>query len=174
MAALFFVSVSSAHVRRTPARCVGRPAPVLCAVRFHHWRTEVLRARLGYPARPFRRDPSHVHGAARARLLDGWVRRHQEWKHRYHQAELRAPWLRAPFYQQAMCIHGYESVDWHEPGSPGGGLQFLLSTWLAHGGARFAPAPSMATPDQQLEVAYRVVGVDGGWHEWSTHSLCGL
>jgi hypothetical protein len=109
----------------------------------------------------------------RLRILAYWrgvlatTRRH--W-HSYQ----TAPWLHDPFLSQAKCIHSKESVDWHEPGSPGGGMQFLESTWLAWGGATYAPAPSLATPEEQLRVAYRVVRHDGGWGEWSTAPLCGL
>lgn len=43
-----------------------------------------------------------------------------------------------------------------------GGLQFHLSTWLGAGGADFAPYPHLATREQQIAVAERVVAAAGG------------
>ncbi len=42
-----------------------------------------------------------------------------------------------------------------------GGLQFSPSTWSAHGGGQFAPAANMATKDQQIAVAERVLASQG-------------
>ncbi|MEU2715364.1 transglycosylase family protein [Streptomyces sp. NPDC007205] len=42
-----------------------------------------------------------------------------------------------------------------------GGLQFTRSTWEAYGGARYAPRADLATRDQQIAVAERVLGGQG-------------
>src|SRR6476469_407252 len=38
-----------------------------------------------------------------------------------------------------------------------GGLQFAPGTWRSHGGSEFAPSAHMATKDEQLAVAERVL-----------------
>ncbi|MCZ4553637.1 peptidoglycan DD-metalloendopeptidase family protein [Gordonia rubripertincta] len=50
-----------------------------------------------------------------------------------------------------------------------GGLQFAPSTWTGHGGAEFAPTANKATPQQQMEVANRVL-IGQGWNAWPTTS----
>ncbi|MGL6235039.1 MAG: transglycosylase family protein [Segniliparus sp.] len=42
-----------------------------------------------------------------------------------------------------------------------GGLQFSPSTWNAHGGGQFAPAANLATREQQIAVAERVLASQG-------------
>jgi hypothetical protein len=42
-----------------------------------------------------------------------------------------------------------------------GGLQFTPSTWLAFGGADVAPRADLATRDQQIAVAERVLAEQG-------------
>jgi hypothetical protein len=42
-----------------------------------------------------------------------------------------------------------------------GGLQFTPSTWLAFGGADFAPRADLATRDQQIAVAEKVLAEQG-------------
>jgi len=46
-----------------------------------------------------------------------------------------------------------------------GGVQFLQSTWLAMGGAEFAPDAYLATREEQIIVAERLVAVSG-WGAW--------
>jgi hypothetical protein len=46
-----------------------------------------------------------------------------------------------------------------------GGLQFLPSTWSAHGGGTFAASANLATRDQQIAVAERVLASQG-WGAW--------
>lgn len=116
------------------------------------------------------------HPLRRDAVLTYWVGVHKRTVKRYVAWVNRPAWLRDPFYSQALCIHYYESGDWYEPGSPGGGMQFIQSTWTNSvvRGYEFAPEPSGATPVEQLHAAYRLVSHDGDWHEWSTHRLCGL
>jgi hypothetical protein len=42
-----------------------------------------------------------------------------------------------------------------------GGLQFSAGTWAAHGGGQYAPAANMATKEQQIAVAERVLATQG-------------
>ncbi|AFM19131.1 transglycosylase-like protein [Mycolicibacterium chubuense NBB4] len=42
-----------------------------------------------------------------------------------------------------------------------GGLQFSASTWSGHGGGEFAPAAHLATKDEQIAVAERVLATQG-------------
>ena len=42
-----------------------------------------------------------------------------------------------------------------------GGLQFNQGTWAAHGGTEFAPAANLATKDQQIAIAERVLATQG-------------
>lgn len=49
-----------------------------------------------------------------------------------------------------------------------GGFNFLVSTWLAMGGGRFASKPEYATPYQQYLIAKRTVAVSG----WSQFPVC--
>jgi murein DD-endopeptidase MepM/ murein hydrolase activator NlpD len=46
-----------------------------------------------------------------------------------------------------------------------GGLQFLAETWASHGGSAFAPAAHLATREQQIAVAERVLDSQG-WRAW--------
>src|SRR6478735_2336123 len=42
-----------------------------------------------------------------------------------------------------------------------GGLQFSPSTWSAHGGGQYAPAANMASKDEQIAIAERVLASQG-------------
>src|SRR3954464_12047922 len=42
-----------------------------------------------------------------------------------------------------------------------GGLQFSPSTWSGHGGGEFAPAANLASKDEQIAVAERVLATQG-------------
>jgi hypothetical protein len=42
-----------------------------------------------------------------------------------------------------------------------GGLQFSPGTWTSHGGGEYAPSAHMATKDEQIAVAERVLGTQG-------------
>ena len=46
-----------------------------------------------------------------------------------------------------------------------GGLQFTKSTWLAHGGGRYAPFANYASREQQIAIAQRVLSTQG-WVAW--------
>ncbi|MEU3520103.1 transglycosylase family protein [Streptomyces sp. NPDC006654] len=55
------------------------------------------------------------------------------------------------------------SGDWHINTGNGyyGGLQFTQSTWEAYGGTRYAPRADLATRDQQMAVAEKVLDGQG-------------
>lgn len=76
--------------------------------------------------------------------------------------------------RQALCVHRYEG-SWTDPGAPFyGGMQFDYSTWLANGGGRYAQTANLATPHEQLHIAY-VTWKQRGWYPWPTTArLCGL
>ncbi|MCX6483297.1 MAG: transglycosylase family protein, partial [Mycobacterium sp.] len=42
-----------------------------------------------------------------------------------------------------------------------GGLQFSPGTWSGHGGGQFAPAANMATREQQIAIAEKVLATQG-------------
>jgi hypothetical protein len=46
-----------------------------------------------------------------------------------------------------------------------GGEQIALATWRAEGGLQFAPRPDLATREQQIGVAERILAVQG-WTAW--------
>jgi len=46
-----------------------------------------------------------------------------------------------------------------------GGLQFLPATWAGFGGSAFAPRADLATREQQIMVAQRVLAKQG-WGAW--------
>ena len=46
-----------------------------------------------------------------------------------------------------------------------GGVQFSYSTWLAFGGGEYAPTANLATKAQQIEIAEKVLAVQG-WGAW--------
>jgi resuscitation-promoting factor RpfA len=46
-----------------------------------------------------------------------------------------------------------------------GGLQFLPATWLGFGGGEYAPRADLATREQQIIVAERVLAKQG-WGAW--------
>jgi len=75
---------------------------------------------------------------------------------------------RVAWSKVAVCETG---GNWQMTGSSfSGGLGFANSSWLAYGGAEFAPNAGLATMDQQIIVAKRIQsnppdqnGCSGGW-----------
>ncbi len=131
-------------------------------------RTHALQHALQHHEWPIALTP--YHGESDLAHLHLWRHRRWTWWLRAHRHPYTYEW-----FQEAMCIHHYESGDWHEPGSPGGGMQFMEGTWLSAGGGIYASWPAYAQPWQQLIVAYHRWATDGGsWREWSTAPLCGL
>lgn len=66
------------------------------------------------------------------------------------------------------CVAACESGgDWQADTGNGyyGGLQFRQSTWEEHGGPEFAPRADLATREEQIRVAERVLGTQG-WGAW--------
>ena len=48
-----------------------------------------------------------------------------------------------------------------------GGLQFTIATWLRFGGGAYAHSANLASREQQIAVAQRVVAAQGGsYHDW--------
>jgi hypothetical protein len=68
----------------------------------------------------------------------------------------------------ASCESGN---DWHvNTGLYDGGLQFHPDTWRRYGGTAFAPFAYLATREQQITIARRVLAVEG-WEAWPACSL---
>jgi hypothetical protein len=66
-----------------------------------------------------------------------------------------------PSHEHWMAMHECEQPEvtggWTaQDSSYGGGEGIANSTWRAFGGTEFAPLPSQATPDQQIEIANRI------------------
>jgi murein DD-endopeptidase MepM/ murein hydrolase activator NlpD len=73
----------------------------------------------------------------------------------------------------ALCE---SSGDWSANTGNGyfGGLQFHPQTWTSHGGAAFAPSADLATREEQIAIAQRVLRTQG-WRAWPVCSaLLGL
>lgn len=120
----------------------------------------------------------HTHVQARRdRILTYWVRSHARAKRRYHawlRQQAASPWS-ASWYDAALCVHHYEGA-WDANTGNGftGGMQFLDSTWLSNGGGRYAPRAYLASPHDQLLVAYHLWRA-AGWNPWpNTAAMCGL
>lgn len=67
--------------------------------------------------------------------------------------------------QLAVCESG---GNWgHSPVSGGfsGGIMFHIDTWLTNGGGQFAPDAYLATREQQITVAEKVLE-RSGWRAW--------
>lgn len=64
----------------------------------------------------------------------------------------------------AACESG---GNWHINTGNGfyGGLQFTYSTWLGYGGGAYAPRADLATRDQQIAIAQKVLAGQG-WNAW--------
>lgn len=66
------------------------------------------------------------------------------------------------------------SGNWHINTGNGyfGGLQFTQSTWLAYGGGKYAPRADLATKDQQILIAEKVLSGQGpgAWPECSVRA----
>lgn len=95
----------------------------------------------------------------------------------------RTPWLHArlhrPFpswwLRAALCVHSREG-SWQANTGNGftGGMQFITSTWLANGGGVYAPAAYLASPHEQLHIAWNLYR-RAGWAPWpNTARMCGL
>jgi hypothetical protein len=69
----------------------------------------------------------------------------------------------------AQCESG---GNWHLRTGNGffGGLQFHPQTWLSAGGMEFAPSAELATREQQIAVARRVLATQG-WAAWPVCSV---
>jgi hypothetical protein len=86
-----------------------------------------------------------------------------------HRAAVGGPRLEA---RSALVWHALADCEsrghWHINTGNGftGGLQFLDSTWLANGGAEFAPSAYLATPEQQIIVGERLRASVGGFSHW--------
>ena len=70
----------------------------------------------------------------------------------------------ADWQKLAMCESG---GNWHINTGNGyyGGLQFSSGTWLAYGGGAYAGRADLATPEQQMAIANKVLAAQG-WNAW--------
>lgn len=58
---------------------------------------------------------------------------------------------------------------WSIAGRYSGGLQINSGTWKVFGGREFAAQPYLATREEQIEIARRILD-SGGWSQWPTCS----
>jgi hypothetical protein len=89
-------------------------------------------------------------------------------------AKAQPKWPDPPawFTRAALCIHRYESPDWHIHNWPySGGLQFLDSTWHTVGGHGQAGDASVGEQLWRAWLLYQ----QAGWGAWpNTSRICGL
>lgn len=121
------------------------------------------------------------HPARRIQILTYWTRtqRHAAKKyHRWRRARIIAahntPWS-ASWYNGAICVHEHEGA-WNSNTGNGyyGGMQFDSASWLANGGGSYASRADLASPHDQLLVAYHY-WQSSGWNPWpNTARMCGL
>lgn len=131
------VRASRSVVRSTPSSSSTRPATVQVTVEA---KAPTMRPSRQVPAERQSSSPSSVTSSRRAM----WLRL----------GDCEAP--------DRLWRYGAPGVG----GDPGyeqfeGFANFLNSTWLAHGGGRFARHAYDATPDQQIEVAEETLRVEG-------------
>jgi hypothetical protein len=172
VAALLATAASASAVTRIPHRCQTAPAERLCAIHFHHARANHFRSLLGLSKLPYR-WVAEAHPARRGRILTYWTAVHAQAKHRY-EARPRAPWSDG-WYRGAMCVHSREG-SWTSNTGNGyyGGMQFSSSSWLSNGGGQYASRADLASPFEQLMVAYHYWR-SSGWGPWpNTAAACGL
>lgn len=98
--------------------------------------------------------------AARARLLQQKKQRERAAEAQASQASAPGPTSGADWDGLAMCE---SSGDWHINTGNGfyGGLQFTQSTWVSFGGTHYAPRADLATREQQIAIAEKVLAVQG-------------
>ncbi len=74
----------------------------------------------------------------------------------------------ADWQKLAVCESG---GDWHINTGNGyyGGLQFSSGTWLGFGGGTYASRADLASPEQQMAIADKVLAVQG-WNAWPSCS----
>lgn len=136
------------------------------------------------------RTPFRSRGSLARTRSDGFVlylRRAWRLRARHARAQARSYLALHPYpgwwLDQAMCVHHYEgswTVDHGIGPGVSGGMQIGISEWHTFGGGAFAPAAYLATPAQQLLVAWRYYHGWGshhgsGWHPWpQTAAMCGL
>jgi len=116
------------------------------------------------------------YSAERHPELAPWRGRRIAWRARAHRVSLIpvAPWPPG-WLAGALCVHHYEGA-WDDDTGNGyfGGMQFDEGTWLANGGAAYAPRADLASPRDQLLVALATWRARG-WEPWpDTAAICGL
>ena len=131
-----------------------------------------FRLTLRAPAPKVRLKPKVIHTATRVEPVFVTGRAARAWAKTALLLDLgvTAPTLPVTVWDRlSQCEAG---GNWTENTGNGfyGGLQFLESTWLSHGGAQFAHWPQNATRAQQIVVARRVLANEG-WRAWPVCSL---
>lgn len=148
--------------------CDARPNPPLCKV--HWWVRAVHRREKSYG---LSRTTYH-YVAERHPSEYPYLRTRKHWRSIFDSLHQSRPWSQT-WYADALCVHSHEGA-WNDDTGNGfyGGLQFDYGTWLSNGGGRFAPTANLASPLEQLEVAY-TTWKSRGWEPWpNTARMCGL
>lgn len=78
----------------------------------------------------------------------------------------------APMTKWERLAHCESTGNWHINTGNGfyGGLQFTPSTWVAYGGAHYAPRADLASKGQQINIAEKVL-VSQGPGAWPVCSV---
>lgn len=159
-------------IHRIPRSCESSSAVRLCAVHVHVHRADQYRARLGL-GRLVYHWGAEAHPDRRGYILSRWTAIHQHWRSVWRHRS-RTPW-ESSWYSGALCVHHFEGA-WTAATGNGyfGGMQFSESSWLSNGGSVYASRADLATPHDQLLVAYHYWKA-AGWNPWpNTARLCGL
>ena len=145
--------------------------PALC--RLHWWvhRVHSLERERSLPR------SRYWYSAERHPAAAPWLEQREAWRGRAERVARipLAPWP-AGWLADALCVHSYEGA-WNAVDPTGtyrGGMQFDEGTWLANGGAAYAPRADLASPRDQLLVALATWRARG-WEPWpNTAAECGL
>jgi hypothetical protein len=174
--ALATAAIASAKITRIPHRCTSKNAPRLCAIHAHKHRADHARGAMGLPRLPYA-WVAEGQPRLRDRLLTLWIQHQRHWQHQlahWKHAQASTPWS-AAWLRDALCVKSHEGA-WTSNTGNGytGGMQFDTATWLSNGGGRYAAEAYLATPNEQLRIAYRTWQARG-WAPWpNTSAMCGL
>lgn len=141
--------------------CSEKPAPLMCKIHRTARSTNYLRIHIDGTRYTYNYYAErHPYQGPRRWAFRLWKRRRHYWYGYWRSYQQRTRTLRvAGSIARWTPTHNCESrSSWYNRrGLFEGGLQFLHSTWIANGGARFAQHAYLASPRQQVEIAERTL-----------------